>query len=492
MPHTRAYRELLEKTAHYAKMGSWEVDLINHTIYWSDVTKLIHGVPLNFECNLNEAINFFKDPVSRKKITESFENAVKYDQEYDLKLLLTTAKNKEIWVRAIGMPVFENGTCVKVYGLFQDIDVEERQHSELNKQLQFTNNVFLNSSIGIVIYDKNTNIFKVNEGFCEMLGYTSSEMNKMTFRDFIHPDDLEESLIGLQKLKKGKIKSFTKEKRYKHKNGKTIYIHLVLTVIRDKDQNPIQYLGQVIDLTKEHESKEKLKSYLNVTKDQNQRLLNFAHIVSHNLRSHSGNLKMLLDLMNMQYKDQLKENEIMPLFDQAIEGLGETIQNLNEVVLVHTSDKKKFKKLNLIKYLDASLESISAIIKDEKVVIEKPHEKQVDILAIPAYLESILLNLLTNAIKYRSPDRQSHIAISLENSGRFISLAVKDNGLGIDLVKHKEKLFGMYKTFHDHSDSRGIGLFITKNQIEAMGGFIEVESEVNKGSLFKVYFKNGK
>ncbi len=488
MPHTRAYRELLEKTASYAKMGSWEVDLENETVYWSDVTKLIHEVEPDFECGLQDGINFFQDPISRDKITQCFQNAVANNEEYDVKLLLTTAKGREIWVRAIGMPVIENGKCIRVYGLFQDIDVEERKQSELNRQLQFTNDVFLNSSIGIVISDNKANILKVNQGFCDILGYSEEEIRSITFRDFTHPDDLEESIIGFQKLKEGEIKTFTTEKRYKHKQGKTIYVHLVLTVIRDKDNTPIQYLGQVIDLTKEHESKEKLKSYLNVTTDQNQRLLNFAHIVSHNLRSHSGNLKMLLELMNLEHKELL-DNELMPLFGQAIEGLGETINHLNEVVLVHSSDKKNFKNLNLSQYIDKTLESIYATIKAEKVTIDKNVDNHLQVMAIPAYLESILLNLLTNAIKYKSAERDPYIKILTKNLENFISLQIIDNGLGIDLKENKSKLFGMYKTFHQHKDSRGIGLFITKNQIESMGGRIEVESEVDKGSTFKVYFK---
>ena len=71
-----------------------------------------------------------------------------------------------------------------------------------------------------------------------------------------------------------------------------------------------------------------------------------------------------------------------------------------------------------------------------------------------------------------------------------MTLLVQDNGLGIDLERHRKKLFGMYKTFHKHPDSRGIGLFMTKNQIEAMGGFIDVESKVDEGSIFYVNFKH--
>ena len=105
-----------------------------------------------------------------------------------------------------------------------------------------------------------------------------------------------------------------------------------------------------------------------------------------------------------------------------------------------------------------------------------------------ANLESIFLNLITNAIKYRSPDRNLIIKVSTSNEGGRTKMSVKDNGLGIDLKKHSHKLFGLNKTFHRHPEAKGLGLFMTKNQIESMGGNITAESEIDKGSNFIVTF----
>jgi sensor histidine kinase regulating citrate/malate metabolism len=100
------------------------------------------------------------------------------------------------------------------------------------------------------------------------------------------------------------------------------------------------------------------------------------------------------------------------------------------------------------------------------------------------------LNFTTNAIKYSHPDRIPEIYYDLEKENDKFVLKIKDNGLGIDLDRHGEKLFGMYKTFHNNPDARGIGLFITKNQIESMGGKVEVESKKNIGTTFKIFFNN--
>ena len=108
---------------------------------------------------------------------------------------------------------------------------------------------------------------------------------------------------------------------------------------------------------------------------------------------------------------------------------------------------------------------------------------------IPAYLDSILLNLTTNAVKYSNPKTNSKLEFFEEENDDYKILCVKDNGLGIDLNKHKDHIFGMYKTFHKHKNATGIGLFITKNQIESLAGKIEVESQVGVGTTFRIFFK---
>jgi signal transduction histidine kinase len=113
------------------------------------------------------------------------------------------------------------------------------------------------------------------------------------------------------------------------------------------------------------------------------------------------------------------------------------------------------------------------------------------VVCVRSYVQSILYNLVSNAIKYRSPDRPLQIDVHTFPEGGFICLEVKDNGLGIDLEKNQQKMFGMYKRFHKQIPGKGLGLHLVKTQIEAVGGSIAVESEKGKGTTFKVLFPNG-
>jgi signal transduction histidine kinase len=220
---------------------------------------------------------------------------------------------------------------------------------------------------------------------------------------------------------------------------------------------------------------------------QNSRLLNFAHIVSHNLRSHSSNIEMLLNIIDEENDETFVEESFKHLKTSS-KALTQTIAHLKELVEIQSELTHKKENLNLNDFLGKTLDVLAEEIKSNKVVIKNKLKKGETILFNPAYLESILLNFTSNAIRYAHPERTPVISYSLKSERKKKVLEIQDNGLGINLDKHREKLFGMYKTFHKHKDSRGIGLFITKNQIEAMGGTVDVQSIVGEGTTFKIYF----
>jgi signal transduction histidine kinase len=235
-------------------------------------------------------------------------------------------------------------------------------------------------------------------------------------------------------------------------------------------------------------SKKELQVLADITENQNKRLLNFTYIVSHNIRSHSSNLTGLVKLIEIADNEEEKDN-LFKMLQTSTEKLEETIQNLNEIIAVQNNINSAKAILNLRNELERTFLVVHELILESNVTINNAVDENIELEVISAYLDSILLNLITNAIKYKSPERALVINISAKLDGKYMVLSVQDNGLGLDLVKHKDKLFGMYKTFHSNANSRGMGLFITKNQIETMGGKIDLESEVNVGTIFKIYFK---
>jgi light-regulated signal transduction histidine kinase (bacteriophytochrome) len=234
-------------------------------------------------------------------------------------------------------------------------------------------------------------------------------------------------------------------------------------------------------------AKENLEILAEKLSGQNKQLANFAHITSHNLRSPVGNLNTLLSL----YNDSDDEEEKTLLFEKfgiVIGHLTSTLNSLIEALLIKEKSITNLENIEFESVFKKIKEIVTAQIMETKTEIKADFSLAPNLLYNNEYLESILLNLLTNAIKYRSPERTAKIEIKTYLEEEKTLLTFSDNGLGINLNRHKDKLFGLHKTFHRNSDAKGVGLYLTKTQIESMGGTISAESEVDKGTTFKIVF----
>ncbi|MBD1393253.1 sensor histidine kinase [Mucilaginibacter glaciei] len=228
-----------------------------------------------------------------------------------------------------------------------------------------------------------------------------------------------------------------------------------------------------------------MQSSINLLDDQNKRLQNFAYIVSHNLRSHAGNLQFMVDLHNDAVLQDERE-EIFAHIKTISDSLNSTIGHLDEIVKIQTEIGKERKMVDFETIYNNILAGLSGSIVATDAQIHADFSQAPQLNYIPAYLESILQNLLTNALKYKHPDRAPMVTCRVVKDGEHIYLIVEDNGMGIDLERYGNDVFGMYKTFHLNKDAKGIGLFITRNQVEALGGSISVDSTVNVGTRFTV------
>jgi signal transduction histidine kinase len=175
------------------------------------------------------------------------------------------------------------------------------------------------------------------------------------------------------------------------------------------------------------------------------------------------------------------------MLKQSTVKLNETVNNLADYVSYQENKEKHYKKVNLRDEINKTCNIVSQLINEKNAEILNEVDKDLEIKLIPSYIESILLNLFSNALKYSSDDRPSRIRFSAARDKEYIRLEVEDNGRGFDLEKNKDHIFGMYQTFHGNKDAVGFGLFITKNHIEAMDGKIEVSSRIGIGTKFTIY-----
>ena len=475
-----------------ARIGSWEVDLVNHTVFWSHMTRVIHEVPEDFIPELETGINFYKEGNHREKIIEVVSEAIENGTPFDEELIIVTAKGNEKWVRAIGNAEMVNSKSSRVFGVFQDIDKEKRQrlkYQELDNRMR----VALQSvNVGIWDFDIVNNTLIWDENMYELY-----QVNKEDFSgDFeawestVHPDDKEKSLIELQQAIDG-IKDFNTEFRVKTKEGGIRHIHGYGKVFRDENGNGIRMIGANTDISRIKKADSRLRELLSTTEKQNKSLLNFAHIVSHNLRSNSSNLSMLTGML-LDDTCPEKRERFLEMIKMSSERLDETVVHLNEVIKIQTGHEQNFQSVNVNTTLKKVLQSINALIEEIEPELDIQISYKHEIYGIRAYVSSIFLNMITNSIKYRTANQKLKIQVTSKVKGSWTIVSFKDNGKGMDLNRYGDKLFGMYKTFHGNEDAKGVGLFISKNQMDAMNGKIEVVSDVNEGTTFKLFFPNRK
>lgn len=347
--------------------------------------------------------------------------------------------------------------------------------------------IFESAPDAMIITDLQGRIVNINNQTVRLFGYAKNELIGKPVEILIPPALTDRHRTHrknyLQSPKTRQMGNGMILKAIK-KDGSEFNAEISLSPI--SEDTPVYVSAAIRDVTEKKQLLDKLQKSEAQLHEQNERLNNFAHIVSHNLRSYAGNFQIMLQLFEDATPSE--SADIMSHLKKTSAALVDTIQDLDKVVSVQSFRREQLEKVNMKRCLEKITEILKPEIDRHEVTIEDHIADETELEYIPAYLESILFNLLSNSIKYRDPARKPVITIrSVVNNSKLV-LEVSDNGLGIDLARHGEKLFGMYKTFHGNKDAKGVGLFITRKQVEALGGRIEVQSEPGKGTTFKIFF----
>lgn len=220
----------------------------------------------------------------------------------------------------------------------------------------------------------------------------------------------------------------------------------------------------------------------------NNELQQFSYTISHNLRGPVASLTGLLRLIDQDHLNEVNR-EIFGHLTASVSALDVTIKDLSNIIDLRNDLTRIKQKLSLQHEINEIINLLKKDIDDKRVTIITDFQEPY-VYSVRPMLHSILYNLISNGIKYRSMERKPILSISSGQKNGRIEITVKDNGLGIDMANFGHKLFGLYKRFHTHTEGRGLGLFLVKLQVEALDGTIEVESTLNKGTTFKLSFES--
>jgi len=348
------------------------------------------------------------------------------------------------------------------------------------------------SSIGVWEYDAELNRVFFSDGSKQIIGIKNSDFGKNPddWNDRVHPDDKTKYFKDFQDHANGLKPMYENIHRVRCEDGTYKWIRDRGKIVEwDENGKAKRIIGTHTDITLLKTKETKINNALAIATEHNNRLKNFAHIVTHNLKQHTGNLESLLHFYQ-EAENETEKEELFQHLQCLSTSLTKTIKNLNDIVSVQTSKNKRVEKIYMADEVDRILSLLNVVIKESKATIHNNINRKLFITYNQSYFESIVQNLVTNAIKYKHPDRDPVIHIDCHFDHQNIYIKVSDNGLGVDLKKFGKDIFGLYKTFHQNADAEGVGLYLIKNQIESFGGNITVDSAVNKGTTFTILATN--
>lgn len=344
--------------------------------------------------------------------------------------------------------------------------------------------IFNNTEIGYVLIDLNLKILSFNK----ML---NNIMFKFIRKPFQVGDDVFNYVLTERQnlLREAISRAFKNKTPFSYETSNIIEqnkYYFIVSVIPVIDNNQvISICISVYDVTNRKNMELEQQKITSDLLQRNRDLEQFAFIVSHNLRSPVANILGLNMLLKEELPDEEKQS-ILEKISLSTERLDNVVQDLNTILQVRREVSEIKTQVQLSTLIHNIKESIEHILHESNAVIETDFSQVMHINTIRTYLGSVFFNLITNSVKYAQEGIAPHITISAQKDEDHIIINYKDNGRGIDLQKHGEQVFGLYRRFHAQTEGKGIGLFMTKTQVEVMGGKISLKSKPNEGCAFTI------
>jgi PAS domain S-box-containing protein len=391
-----------------------------------------------------------------------------------------------------------------LYSVVISRDVTQRKQAELavqESEARFRG-TFDQAAVGIAHVDADGKWLKVNQRYCDILGYSEAELLGMTFRDVTHPDDIEMNTEYYRQLRTGEIADYAIEKRYICKDGHMVWVALTVAPVFNSEGEPQYYTAVVEDISDRKRAEAELKQAKEAAEAANRAKSEFLANISHELRTPLNGI--------LGYTQILQNAEC--LTQQHLEGL-HIIQQCGAHLLTLINDILDLSKIEAWKmelhpsefYLHNFLDSLEKIFhlraeqKGITFICERATELPTCVRGDEQRLRQILINLLGNAVKFTDKGSvtfkvgviatqrsDASVPEKQENNSSYIRFQVEDTGVGI-APEQLEEIFLPFQQVRNHTrttEGTGLGLSISKKLAEIMGSELKVTSIQGQGSTF--------
>ncbi len=404
-----------------------------------------------------------------------------------------TKSRNVVWIRDVMRVIRDDdGLPKEIIATWVDITKQKNADDALRvsqEQLQISVD---GSELALWDWNIKTGEVSINERWANIVGYTKAELSPIsiqTWDKLVHPEDAPIVQDIIRRHVSNETPIMEVEVRMRHKDGHWVWILDRGKVIEwDEDGAAVRFAGTHLDITQRKLLELEREQLLADVVRSNNELKQFSFIISHNLRGPLASMRGLLGLMREEPIPDGNLSELINGFETSTKQLTDTIQTLNEILVIRNTGALELKSIRFDDILKNVLDDHHYLTTGIEIDWDVDFDKAPSINFNEAYLHSIILNLISNAIKYRSPKRTLRMTIRTDIDEAGVVLRFSDNGLGLDVTHKKDSIFGLYQRFHSDIDGKGLGLYMTRAQIEALGGRIQVDGAVDQGLTFTIHF----
>ncbi|MCF8244467.1 MAG: PAS domain S-box protein [Saprospiraceae bacterium] len=472
----------------------WDWNLVNNEHYWTDGYELTFGYSLEKDDLSVEASLARTHPDDRERLWSIVQNAINnpsynsWQAEYRYQRkdgAYATVFNQGYAIRK------EEGGPIRMVVAMQDISSRKKAEESLLKSEANLRTIFDHADRAYVLLDKDFHILSFNTVATEWakVVYNAEFTEGESIIAYLEEEKKEEAKRSLESVLEGN--HLAHESHHRTPDGTEKWFSVRRYPVRNEDGSIIGICIATKEVTQRRQFQMERDRMVAEIVQRNKDLEQYAYIVSHNLRAPVANIVGFSDvLLNTELEDCEKQ-DVLEGLDVSIKRLDNVISDLNIILQVKKQMNDLKEPVQLSSLTHDIVISIGDLVEKQNAIIQIDFNEVEELHTFKSYLHSIFYNLISNSIKYRRPDVPPLIQIRSSKSEGKILLKFKDNGLGIDLKKRNGQVFGMYKRFHTEvAEGKGMGLYMVKTQVEALGGNISVKSGVNIGTEFSIVFNS--
>jgi len=482
----------LKQAQAIAHFGSWELDYSTGIAEWSEEACRIYG----FHCEENmqsyQSWLSFLHPDDRERVMNTINNAKQTlsSVAFNHRIIRKDRAVRQIYTQAQfefnkeGIPVVLNGVAHDITEMYETEKALEQSEANLRLIMDLIpQSVFAKDYNGKFVF--------VNNSFANLYGVTQKELIGKTLLDTIPVKKEAAGFLEQDRdvITSGETKTIPEYIFTDHLENTRLF-HITKVPFTVAGTNKKAVLGIIMDITEQKKAEAERTKMMADIMQRNNDLEQFSYIISHNLRAPVANIIGIADIIQTIELSKEEGKNAAGYLAVAVKNLDVVIRDLNYILQVKHTERKKKELVKLSALVSDIKLSIDSFIRIDHVEIVNDFSAVDELLTIKSYLYSIFFNLISNSIKYRQPGITPVIKISTATPNDKIEIIYKDNGMGIDLGKTGDQVFGLYKRFHHHVEGKGMGLYMVKTQVESLGGKIGIASEVNKGTEFRIEFEN--